>query len=275
MAHVKVNLQQSESELRDSVRDNDHVLCDLLMLNAFGKARLKILIEEALNYYQKPELVDDIFASVMELAFNAIKANYKYLVALEYMNQVLHYRINVDKYLNTNSNIMEDRILLKTYTGLMSNEEVLKRVRTAIRNEGKLIQLENLAMKEERGLNKDELKQKEDYLQMVTLSKSKNLRISMQIAKGKDRLIIDIVNDAPITDRGLHRIVSKRKLFRKYYDEERIQDFYLENLDDSESAGFGSAMIDSRLLEMQLDPEKHFVVSRINNKTSASIVYTF
>jgi len=73
----------------------------------------------------------------------------------------------------------------------------------------------------------------------------------------------------------LERIHSKRQNFRKYYDEDRIADFYMEQLDESESAGFGAAMVDSRLLEWGLDPWQRFQLFFLNKKTCAGLTVLF
>jgi len=49
----------------------------------------------------------------------------------------------------------------------------------------------------------------------------------------------------------------------------------MEQLDESESAGFGAAMVDSRLLEWGLDPWQRFQLFFLNKKTCAGLTVLF
>ena len=66
---------------------------------------------------------------------------------------------------------------------------------------------------------------------------------------------MEVTNSSPILESDLRRIYEKRDEFRKCREEDRQQEFFLNNLDTSESGfGLGYATIDSYLTDLGLEP---------------------
>lgn len=265
-----IDLKEPIETITGSLAKDSQIKCDLLSLNTFGKSRLKTVINGILESKGKADIADDVYASILELAFNAIKANYAHVITLGLLKQKFPDRM--DKILA--KGYFDDRVLMKTYLWYIASTEVHDRVKDALRYEAQIFREFERATGDAPITNaqRDELYKK---LPMLMRTIDEQVKITLRAAHTGNKIVFDIINDAPITRIGLERIRQKREKFKQYFDEGRVGDFYIENLDESESAGFGSAMIDSRLINMGLDPARHFVIMELNKKTCASITLTF
>jgi len=266
-----VDLRDPDDAIIKIISINRNIKCNLVALNYKGKDRVKFFIHEALKEYKAEEYVDDIFLSVMELSFNAVKANYAYVTVLDKVRRMLQYKaaqIDLDS-------IWKSQYMMNMYKNFIDHVSTKDIVKDIIRGEGSVFKIRALAEKEERELTPEEEADIEQKLSMMDRAINDKVKATLSISRLKDRVIIDVINDAPITEFGLERIITKRRLFREYYEEDKIGEFYMENLDDSESAGFGAAMIDSRLLAWNLEPWEHFKVLSLNKKTCANLTVIF
>lgn len=266
-----IDLKDSIDNIKEKIPSENQVKCDLVALNTFGKSRLKAVIFGVLELMNKADVADDIYASVLELAFNAIKANYGHVITLGILKSKFTDRM--DKILA--KDYLEDRVLAKTYLWFINSAEVKQRVKEALKLESELFKSFEKSNTDDKPITpemKSALYQKMPLMQRAI---DEQIKITLRIARSDKKIVFDIINDSPITKIGLERIRQKREKFRTYFKEDRVGDFYMENLDETESAGFGSAMIDSRLLNMGLEPSRHFVIMELNRKTCASITLTF
>jgi hypothetical protein len=79
---------------------------------------------------------------------------------------------------------------------------------------------------------------------------------------------IEVTNNAPMMEKDLSRIYDKRDEYKVYRDEGREHEFYLNNLDTSDSGfGLGYATIDSFIGGMGLDPFKTIQIIAASNTT--------
>jgi len=262
-----VKLDDPDKTLIEVIENNNIIKCNLIALNAAGKDRVKFFIGEVLKKHEAAHLHDDLFLSVMELAFNAIKANYAYITVLDKVRKLLHYKADkIDL-----ASIWKSRYMMTMYKTYVEHQDTKDTVKQIIRGESKVFKIHGKASKENRDITDEEKKEIENSLSMMNRSIKDKVKATLSLSISNNRLIIDVINDAPLTAHSLKRIEKKRKVFKKYYDEDKIGEFYMENLDESESAGFGAAMIDSRLLSWGLDPHQHFKVLSLNKKTCASL----
>lgn len=267
-----LSLGSSEEDIARLVNHAGHFRCDLLELNTGGKKKLRFLIAEVMNSVGKPDYAEELAASVLELAFNALKANYAYVVVMNLMKE--RFQDRADKFADRIS-FFSDRILQRTYMGLVHSASVHGKVKEALRAEKKIFDTREKAARQKRELTPDEEKTIADSQAQFETIVNFRVKSTLRFVKTPNKLVIDVINDAPISQTGLDRIRKKRDDFRKYYKENRVEEFYTENLDESESAGFGSAIIDSRFLQWGFDPDTHFQVLALNNKTCASLTLTF
>ena len=266
-----IDLSHSDEEIRDAVQTSSIIKCDLLALNSFGKGRVKAFINEVLVRYGEESYLDDLFLSVMELSFNALKANYAYIVVLDRIRRMLNYKADQ---IDLNS-IWRSQYMMTMYRNFIDHNSTRDEVKKVLRSESEVFKLMEHASAEERELTPEEQAVVEKSRGMINRVLREKIRATLSMSLSDKRIIIDVINDAPITETGLERIHSKRVNFRGYYDDDRIAEFYMENLDESESAGFGAAMIDSRLLGWGLDPWQHFKVLSLNKKTCANLTIVF
>lgn len=266
-----IDLGGPDHEILETVKNSTIIKCDLLTLNAYGKQRVRFFIEEVLRHYGELSYLDDLFLSVMELSFNALKANYAYMIVLDRIRRMLNYK---QDQIDLNS-IWKSQYMMRMYTNFIGHPATREQVRSIIRGEGNIFKIMEKAALEGRPLTAAEEERILRDRGQVNGELKEMIKATLNMSLSPGRVIIDVINDAPITQAGLDRIHGKRTTFREYYDSGRIAEFYMENLDDTESAGFGAAMIDSRLLGWGLDPWQHFKVLTLNKKTCANLTIVF
>jgi len=99
--------------------------------------------------------------------------------------------------------------------------------------------------------------------------KKNDIQILLKIDLRDDYIYIEITNTAPILSHDLQRIYDKREEYRKYKNENRENEFFINNIDTSDSGfGLGYAKIDSYLYNLGIEPDKAVTVISINNTTA-------
>ena len=88
----------------------------------------------------------------------------------------------------------------------------------------------------------------------------------------KNNIEFTIINDSPLIMINKTRIDSKRLTFKEYYNKGMTENFFMEQLDNSESAGFGLALCDLRLYNNGLNPHEHLKIYDENNKTYSKLI---
>ncbi len=266
-----MRIVRDESKIEKRVREllqNDNLLrFNILRIAKKGKHGLSFIIDEILRKYNAKELKDDVFAILCELIFNAIKANYKFILVKDRLSEYLKEN-ETDKSIDE---IFSEPELLEKYLDKIDLESIQQQVREILSGEEAVTKIQEKAHKEGRKLSIDERKEIRRKLSTMFEARKRNINVYLSFNFDDDSLIIDVINTAPIFQRDLERIKDKRSKFRKYYDEDRQQDFYVENLDETESAGFGAAMIDARFLENGIDPSENFEIWGFQNKTAITI----
>lgn len=266
-----IDLGGTDEKIQEAVRDSNIVKCDLLALNSYGKKRVRFVVEQVLKRYDQEEYLDDLFLSVMELSFNAVKANYAYIIVLDRIRRMLNYKV---EQINLES-IWKSQYMQTMYRSFIAHPATSEQVKEVIRGEADVFRVMEAAAAEDRELTPEEKDRISRDMGTINMAIREKIKATLNMSLSDNRLIIDIINDAPITREGLDRIQMKRERFREYHDSDRIAEFYMENLDTTESAGFGAAMIDSRLLQWGLDPWQHFKVLSLNKKTCANLTVVF
>lgn len=96
----------------------------------------------------------------------------------------------------------------------------------------------------------------EPLARIKRMSRELNIYVHYRIERSSDQVLITVANDSPILDEDVKRIHRVRNLFKKYRDQGRQEEFFIEQLDNSGGGhGLGYAIMDSILLEMHLEPE--------------------
>ncbi|HOM08755.1 MAG TPA: hypothetical protein PLO73_11405 [Spirochaetota bacterium] len=220
--------------------------------------------------------LDDIGACVDELIKNAVKANYKHLIIVEALQRQfqLQYKDKTGKQVQEYiKDILKDKIQFDTLASIvLKKENIAQKVREVLNQEGLFLLIKNKAFSENRSLTSDDLQSIEKLKLFVELQqklKQYDIRIILKIELRDNYIYIEITNTAPILSHDLQRIYAKREEYRRYKDEGREYEFFINNIDTSDSGfGLGYAKIDSYLYNLGIDPEKAVTVISINNTTA-------
>ncbi|MGB4267667.1 MAG: hypothetical protein WBK20_00650 [Spirochaetota bacterium] len=220
--------------------------------------------------------LDDIGACVDELIKNAVKANYKHLLIVEALQRQfqLQYKDKttqqVQEYIK---DILKDKIQFDTLASIvLKKENIAQKVREVLNQEGTFLLIKNKAFSENRTLSNDDLQSIEKLKLFVELQqklKQNDIRIILKIELRDDYIYIEVTNTAPILSHDLQRIYAKREEYRRYKEEGKEYEFFINNIDTSDSGfGLGYAKIDSYLYNLGIDPDKAVTVISINNTTA-------
>ncbi|WP_456059639.1 hypothetical protein [Brachyspira pilosicoli] len=218
---------------------------DILFVDSITKDKIALLVNKILIKYKIEKYYEDVIYILMELITNAIKARYLHLISLKVLNE-MYPNYSLDEYYS-NPDIM------KKYSDIFYKYAQL--------NENKFLSDNNN--------NIDNFYN--DVLLLNENTKSKFI-IKLFIHITKNNVEFDIVNDSPLIMLGRTRIDSKRLTFKEYYNNDMVESFFLEQLDNTESAGFGLALCDLRLYNIGLEPTKHLEIYNDNNKTHSKLI---
>jgi hypothetical protein len=218
-------------------------------------------------------LADELFACVDELIKNAVKSNYKFLLLRERIWEQLR-QLWPEKSPDEIEEDINDLIKIpESYNRIA--EEILKShdisgiVREILNEESKLLTIKNTAYLEKRDYTSRE---REIISGLNKISgirkkiKERNIKIMLRIHADNDFIYIDVTNTAPILTRDINRIHEKRDEHRRYRDERREHEFFIDNIDTSESGfGLGYAKIDAILNDWGItDMMAITIISAIN-----------
>ena len=223
---------------------------DILFVDLITKDKIALLVNSILNKYRIEKYYEDVIYILMELITNAVKARYLHLISLKVLSE-MYPDYSLDEYYN-NPEIM------KKYSDIFRDDESREKLKTILKNENKFVSNNNI----DNFYN--------DILLLNESTKSKFI-IKLFIHITKNNVEFDIVNDSPLIMLGRTRIDSKRLTFKEYYNNDMVESFFLEQLDNTESAGFGLALCDLRLYNIGLEPTKHLEIYNDNNKTHSKL----
>jgi hypothetical protein len=219
--------------------------------------------------------LDDVFACVDELIKNAVKANYKFVLILEKLADQIRDEnpgIEEDEIYNRMNAIIRDKARYdKVAEEITANDEIAHTVRGLLNEESVLIRIKNKTYQDKRDLNQEEIGKIESLvgLQKVrTEIEKRKIHVRVVMEMDDAYIYIEVTNNAPIMEKDLNRIYEKRDEYRVFRDEGREHEFYLNNLDTSDSGfGLGYATIDSFLSNMKLDPYRAIQIIAASNTT--------
>ncbi|HNW30337.1 MAG TPA: hypothetical protein PKN50_17810 [Spirochaetota bacterium] len=218
-------------------------------------------------------MTSDLFACVDELIKNAVKADYKYVLLRDRILKKLQ-QLRPDKSPDEiNQNI--DTLMKHADNFNRMAEEILKKedlsaiVREILNEESRLLTIKNRAYLENRSYTEEEKKEIMGLTMIRDIQrqiKEQNIKIILRIQADDDFMYIEVTNTAPILTRDINRIHDKRDEHRRYRDEGREHEFFVDNIDTSESGfGFGYAKIDVILYNMGITSERAItIISSIN-----------
>ncbi len=221
--------------------------------NKKAKENIHQLLVEYLEEAGAVECTDALLTCVDELVKNAIKANYKYLIIRKELVQKI---FNTEMSPNVRLRMGRDDFE-KYASSIVSDGHISAEVREILDQESVYISLSNRAYDENRELAEDEMRKISrlySYRNIRNEIRSGAITTTLKIERANGHLVITVSNTAPILSQDLQRIEQKRNEYLHYQAAGREHEFFVNNIDTSESGfGLGYAVIISSLIGMGLD----------------------
>jgi hypothetical protein len=202
------------------------------------------------------EYTDALLACVDELIKNAVKANYKFVLVRDEITA----RTGSAGREGATGTALDREHYRVSASEVLSGGEISARVRQILDEESIFISISNRVRDEKRSCHEDEKKVITSLERLTAVKKEiQDGRIStvLKIERTAGELVLTVNNTAPILPGDLQRIEQKRCEHLTCLREGREHEFYINNIDTSDSGfGFGYAVINSCLYSMGLDPDR-------------------
>ena len=236
---------------------------DIVWLDFITRRKIVFLVSEILKKYNIEKYNDDTIYILKELITNAIKARYLHIIAIKSLRCAYpsyNQKIDEDKYFN-------DSEIMAQYSEAIKEEENKEKLK-------RLMNMEKILINEMDETNNANVLKKEKYKELLDFRENtkKKFIIKLIAEIKKNNIELTVINDSPLIMINKTRIDSKRLTFGEYYNKGMTENFFMEQLDNSESAGFGLALCDLRLYNNNLNPKEHLKIYDENNKTHSKLI---
>lgn len=236
---------------------------DIVWLDFITRRKIVFLVSEILKKYNIEKYNDDTIYILKELITNAIKARYLHIIAIKSLRCAYpsyNQKIDEDKYFN-------DSEIMAQYSEAIKEEENKEKLK-------RLLNMEKILINEMDETNNANVLKKEKYKELLDFRENtkKKFIIKLIVEIKKNDMELTVINDSPLIMINKTRIDSKRLTFGEYYNKGMTENFFMEQLDNSESAGFGLALCDLRLYNNNLNPKEHLKIYDENNKTHSKLI---
>lgn len=247
-------------------------------IQVYTKKTRDQLYEIGLNFFRKEKIthfLDDVFSCMDELIKNAIKANYKFILIHDKMCEEIaeeNPEYSNDQICEKAKSIIKDKQKYDEVAGNIAKKySISLQVRSILNEESVQLRVKNKAYEEKRKLVEDELDQLSQLRELASIRRKmikQNVKVLVKVETDGKYLYMEVTNTAPILAKDLNRIHDKRDEFKSFREEGREYEFFIQNLDTSESGfGLGYATIDSFLGNMGLDPYKSVQILAASDTT--------
>jgi hypothetical protein len=234
-------------------------------LTRIGREELMNIFARLFEEFQlNPALLFNLYSAVVEVIFNAIKANAKHVIfKSEVKMKLLRQKFeDIDTLLQI---IFREEALRDFMTRHIVSDKLKKRVNTVLQIE------ERKRTGKGSTLSDRDLTLLREFKQLM---EDEEVLIHFTIAMTDERITFNVVNDIPILAKDMARIEQSRQTHKKLFDEGRSTDYFgPDYIDLTESAGFGIAMADEIYYEMGLDPLTHFSIAASDGSTRAVMYF--
>ncbi|HDP81451.1 MAG TPA: hypothetical protein ENN21_11470 [Spirochaetes bacterium] len=242
--------------------------------NKKAKEHIKAILRDFLDDDGAAECAEPLLTCVDELVKNAIKANYKYLVIRrEIARRVFNRKLADGVRLRMGKEHFE-----RAAVEIAKDGNVSAKVREILDQESVYIALSNRAYDEKREFDGEEQKKISSLDRFQSIRKEirgGEIKTILAIERRNGRLSITVTNTAPILTRDLQRIEEKRREYIQYLAEGREHEFFINNIDTSESGfGLGYAVITSCLCGLGIQADEALVIEPSDETTVRLLVST-
>jgi hypothetical protein len=226
------------------------------------KDQIQEIVKDFFSKEGLDHIVDDVFVCIDELVKNAVKANYKFMFVLDQL--LINYKkdqpdVPEDELHEQIKAVLRDKSSFDIIAPELYREHnLIKKVQQTLKEEAAQLKIKDKAYLENRDCTDEELEIVKSLKELADVKgklKKNQIKIYLKIESDNEFVFIEVTNTAPITDMDLHRIHEKRDEFNNYRLEGREYEFFINNIDTSESGyGLGYATIDSTLSSLGLEP---------------------
>lgn len=237
-------------------------------INALTKTGRKQLMQVLVEFFESERLnkihAFPIHYAIVEVVFNALKANVKFVAFREEIRKQLD-RFKISEIEDLLQVIIEERTLREYMASRVMPNVLRKQV-------GKIFDLEEkyrLGMRDK--LTDDQIELLKRFRLLV---RQIDAAVNLAIEANAENLTINVKNNVPILQRDLDRIYESRKQHYELHLQGRAGAFFdYEHMDTTESAGFGIAMVDQGFFKLGLDPFKHLIIAAHPRATEVTLTY--
>ena len=262
---IKIDSRTNLDDIRKVVSKigKEEAEFDIVWLDFITRRKIVFLVSEILKKYNIEKYNDDTIYILKELITNAIKARYLHIIAIKSLRCAYpsyNQKIDEDKYFN-------DSEIMAQYSEAIKEEENKEKLK-------RLMNMEKILINEMDETNNANVLKKEKYKELLDFRENtkKKFIIKLIVEIKKNNMELTVINDSPLIMINKTRIDSKRLTFGEYYNKGMTENFFMEQLDNSESAGFGLALCDLRLYNNNLNPKEHLKIYDENNKTYSKLI---
>ena len=254
MIDSKTDIEEIKKYIKNHKKEP--IKFNITWLDNNSKQKINFILEEILKKYNVSKYTNDALYIIMELISNAVKARYLHIITINTL--IEKFPDFIEKI--ENDEYFDEYDIMGEYSNILKDEESLKQLK-------EFIKLENNLIKDiDNNLEID----KDKYSKLLVCNNK--LTIKLIIELNKNNIEFEIINDAPLTMVSRTRIDSKRLTFKEYYKNNLVEKFFMEQLDNTESAGFGLALCDLRLFNQNLEPHTHLKIYDENHKTHSKLI---
>ena len=238
-----------EIEIRNLSRSSRNILFDFL-----NAVLSKNAVHSSLAGFH-------IFTGMNEVILNAIKSNLRHLFRKK---EILSRLLQDSNSMEEAETLLNAILATSPLRDAMERYIIPEKIKLSVNH---ILLLEN-KIRNNKDLTDIELEILEKIRREIA---EQNLYISMKIVLSDEDLFIRIRNNAPITQEGQDKIQNSRLLHKRLFEEGHSADFFrMENMNESESAGLGIALVDEGYYNMALDPMEFF---NITSSSKAATIY--
>lgn len=256
------HLETKPEKVIRQLRDNKIAIFKINALTRNGREELMEIISSVYTEMDlKMEFLFNVYSAVVEVIFNGIKANAKYLM----FQQEIRGRIKKTSIVQKDD---PDDLL----RGVLQNDALREFLNRFIIPDKIRKQTMNILKLDEKYRTGKTLSKEDQELlkEFKTRLAETDITIHFTIALSNSSIVFSVVNESPIMKRDLERINKSRQMHYSLSLEGKSNEYFREDyLDSTESAGMGIAMADEVYFEMGLNPLDFFTINTESAQTRA------
>ena len=187
-----IELEELKQRVSRILAEKKFVACNILRIAKKGKNSVRYIIDGVLQRYGLERLHDFLFFAAVELIFNGIKANYKYILMIDEIKKLLATSEKKNELNNLKTPKGMYELILK-YKDSLDIQKINERVRRILSDEEQVSKIAEKAEEEGRPLTSEEKKLIRQKLDMMIEAQQRGFRVLMAFTEKKDYLIMDIL----------------------------------------------------------------------------------